>query len=648
MYTTICNTAQIKYKSDCDGCQHTITTSPCTASVFTIDVPLQIMCSKSYAEVGEVFFYTFVFHNATPFTLTHLVCHDLLNPTLKYVENTLTYNTVLLGQMQFEGTIELPDLLPSRFGVLQFKVYATELPDPDVIINAYSITYDSITTSVSPVENKPELHATDVESYAVDTLYSGIVETYLGNCELHLEQTPDKKMLTKNSRVHMEGTVTNTGNTTLVDDYVSLEFPDGTSFVPNSLYVNGISVELTEENAFSVGTLHPNDLLSYCYELQVNEELPEGHLDAIAVAKGINSDIRSSHSTISSNEVVNHFIVDPHEPALEGVVLTLSASCCTVEWGDMFTYCLSINNYNEYSITALYLTDNLPEGVCYVPNSLMVNEINQQLSEFPSGLVLPDLEAKETHQITFRAMLCSLPETLQISNLFTLNYKYTTSECSDQSNTLVLSTSCHMLILRHTPDHVTLVSNDTICYTGTLSNLSSEDCLTTYISVCFPADACVVEDSVFVNGQPACFSAKGELYIDNLARGESVTYCYALILQDTLPDVLIDSAVAYGSSKDCCSTHPAVVSNTVVNKFCFSESTQYSESSSEESNKSSTPIEFINRPERTNSYGSFNEKCLMNEFIGGSYNANFPSSPTNTSDNYLQLLHLLIFLLYSV
>lgn len=264
--TNLINYAQTDYQYiDITTTPSTITASIDSNNVVTtINTPIMDLVKSSTPSIitgnGQTITYVLTLNNYGNATANNVTFLDTMPNGTSFVPNSVQ----ILGN-PVSGTVLPPTglnigALPNGFfTTLSFKVTVTSVPSNNSISNFCDVAFDYL---VNPTT------ARNVTSRST----SNTLSLFTSNLRVDLSgirKWVDKKFATTNDILTYVVTIPNSGNTTALNVVVVDTIPSGTSYVANSLLVNG----LPSSNlpiSINVGTIAAGTLATLQFKLKVN------------------------------------------------------------------------------------------------------------------------------------------------------------------------------------------------------------------------------------------------------------------------------------------------------------------------------------------------------------------------------------------
>lgn len=212
--------------------------------------------SKTLVKAGEVV------HNKVTVTnnsSAQLIYTFIGNPTPKggsYVDGSVKVNGVEQTNKNMISGFFLPDMNPGDTITIEYDL---KIDDPMTVNPVIDVSQFQYTV------NKPELNKIKYKEYTDKITINVISE------KLSVLKSVDKAFAAKGETLTYTITITNEGNLDINDIYFRDNIPQGTTFVENSVVVDGVSnPAYFPENGYKVADLAPNQSTTTSFKVTVN------------------------------------------------------------------------------------------------------------------------------------------------------------------------------------------------------------------------------------------------------------------------------------------------------------------------------------------------------------------------------------------
>ncbi|MDR1700772.1 MAG: DUF11 domain-containing protein, partial [Lachnoclostridium sp.] len=127
----------------------------------------------------------------------------------------------------------------------------------------------------------------------------------------------------------------------------------------------------------------------------------------------------------------NDYAIDDislHEVKVPAYTPHKEADISTAIIGDIVNYTITLPNSGKNSLKEVTLTDLVPEGFSFIPNSVVVNGANHPDANPNDGFMIPDIPGGDTLHVTFSVTADFIPSVNPTINTAEINYSYTPVE----------------------------------------------------------------------------------------------------------------------------------------------------------------------------------------------------------------------------
>lgn len=476
-----------------------------TLPVYSPNLSIVKSGSTTNATVGDTVTYTLQVNNggnvAANVTLT-----DNIPSGSSYVAGSFRLNgNVIAGANPATG-VNLGSLAAGSANTVTFQVLVTNLPTPPTLVDQATASYsfnspDGRTISGTVASNTLTIpvtlpNVTAVKSASVSDVAVGETFTY--------------------SVVTTNGGIQPINNVILTDS-----LPAGTIFVPGSVTVRGTVVASANPNSgISIGTLTAGSSATVTFQLTVQALPASGSLlnrASVSYSSGAFTGISNSNS-----------ITTPvYQPI---IAINKSASQTNATLGDQLAYTLVVTNSGNIG-AQVTVTDTIPAGLTFVPNSVTVNGTARPGTSPLTGITLGSLLTGATATVVFRATLNTLPSPPTLENQGTATYTYQLPSGrnlsgSSQSNIVRIPASAPNISISKTVNTPDATVGDILTYTVIATNAGISAVQNLVISDT-PSGSEFVPGSVTINGTTAgSASPVSGIAVGTLNSSSSVTVTY--------------------------------------------------------------------------------------------------------------------------
>lgn len=490
------------------------------------------------------------------------------------VGDTVSYTITVSNQGNYGAQINLTDNLPA----------GTILVPNSVIVNGQPLPAGNPATGIPAGNVAPGATTTITFSVVVDTLPSpqqlvnqasvalsytlpdgrNITESALSNVLTITVSAPDVDVVKSTTSTSVSVgdivtysiAVTNNGIATVNNVVFTDAVPTSTVLAPTGVFVDGVlRPGANPSTGITLGSIAPGVTVTVVFSVQVTA------LPASAVLNN-QSTVSFTSGVFSATTFSNTVTTPVYQPILSAVK-TGDQTIATV--GDTVVYSIAISNAGNYG-ASVTLTDTIPAGTEFVPNSVIINGASAPGADPASGIPLGVVST--TTLVTFSVVIVTLPLSQSITNQASATFSYTlpdgrTLGGTITSNALNIQVSAPNVSVVKTASVVDAVVGDTIVYEMVVTNEGIDPVNNIVLTDPISPAVTFVAGSVLVDGVPRA-SANPALGIalGSLAPGASIAVSYAVRVNTlpTPPQVSSQSSVSFTSGV----FSGAAYSNTVV------------------------------------------------------------------------------------
>ncbi|MDM5427036.1 DUF11 domain-containing protein [Bacillus mycoides] len=460
-----------------------------TTQINTANIVATKLTSTNFADVGDVILYATILTNNGNIPASNVTFTDIIPAGTLFIPNTVTINNVPIANANPANGILIGTIGANSSRTVSFQVFVPNIPAVNPITNqsgtTFQYTYDP---------SKPAV---------MQMVASNTVQTTINNASIAATKSADKQFANVNDIITYTTTLTNSGNTLASNVIFTDVIPNGTSFIPNSVTVNGNTLpNVNPANGIAIDPINPNANTTISFQIKVNS-------------------IPSPNPIPNQSNTTYQYIVNPNLPpasanALSNVittqinnatiVATKSVNTPTAAIGDIVTYTIAVTNTGNIPASANVLTDGLGAGASFIQNSVTINNVPQPGLDPSLGIHLADIPPGNTVFITFQAQILAIPPSGTLTNNALVNYEYTVNPNqspavgSTITNTTVTPIIDATLSINKTVNSTFATIGDTLTFTSTITNSGNTTANNVIFTDLIPDGTTFIPNSFTVNG----------------------------------------------------------------------------------------------------------------------------------------------------
>lgn len=492
-----------------------------TTTINDASISLTKSVDKTTVLSGGTLTYTVVLQNTGNTTATNVVVQDTLPTSTTFVPGSVTGGTGSPATGITVGNIP-----PSGVNTVTFQVAVTNPPTSLTLPN-------TATENHTFVSNNPSIGSTTIANATSNTVTTNVAIIEINS---HKAVTPPYGSL--GDTLSYTITVTNPGTLLVTDVVLTDTIPPGTTYIANSAQVNGVPATGSPDTGIPLGTLPSSSVTTITFDVLVTSIPPGGvapnsattdysySINGTTIAASTNTN--TVLTTIADATIVSSKAVDKPYAVL----------------GDTLTYTIVLSYAGNTSANNVTITDTLPTGVNFIPNSITINGVPQPglVPTPPGGANIGNLTTPGVYTLTFQAQVTTLPATNPILNNATVDFTFTSDPSvpngsirTDITNTVATTLSfANLSDITKQVDKSYADCGDMLTYTIGIPNTGTTDATNVVFHDTIPLNTTFVTDSVTVNGvpQPGTNPQAG-IVIGSIAPGEIATVTFQTVITCT-------------------------------------------------------------------------------------------------------------------
>ena len=273
-----------------------------------------------------------------------------------------------------------------------FQVIVTSTPPSNPITNVASIQYVFIVDPASPP--------------VTGTINSNSASTQINNATVTTVLQANRSIVSIGDIITYTATLTNTGNFPANSVLLINGVPEGALFVPNSVTLNGISLpDASPTLGIPVGIIAPGDSATITFQFLASSIPPQGAIinQALTSYTYIVDPSQPPVTATSSSNTVNTAVVDASLSVIKSTDSLVQSTDGTI------TYTVVVQNNGNTTANTVTLTDLVPEGTAFIPNSVTINGVSVPGADPNVGIPLNSITPSEIVTVTFQVIVQSIP-----------------------------------------------------------------------------------------------------------------------------------------------------------------------------------------------------------------------------------------------
>ncbi|WP_434166568.1 DUF7507 domain-containing protein [Bacillus thuringiensis] len=496
-----------------------------TTQINTANIVATKLTSTNFADIGDVILYATILTNNGNIPAANVTFTDIIPTGTLFIPNTVTINNVPIANANPANGISIGTIGANSSRTVAFQVFVPTIPAVNPITNqsgtTFQYTYDP---------SKPAI---------MQMVASNTVQTTINNASIAATKSADKQFANVNDIITYTTTLANNGNTLASNVIFTDVIPNGTSFIPNSVTVNGNTLpNVNPANGIAIDPINPNANTIISFQVQVNS-------------------IPNPNPIPNQSNTTYQYVVDPNLPPASAntlsnlittqinnatIVATKSVNTPTAAIGDIVTYTIAVTNTGNTPASATVLTDGLGAGASFIPNSVTINNVPQPGLDPSLGVHLADISPGDTVFITFQAQILAIPPSGTLTNNALVNYEYTVNPNqspavnSTITNTTVTPIIDATLVINKSASTTFATIGDTITFTSSVTNTGNTTANNIIFTDTIPNGTTFIPNSFKINDVTVPnANPQNSINIGNLNSNASATLSFQVNIT-TLPN----------------------------------------------------------------------------------------------------------------
>ncbi|SFD82091.1 conserved repeat domain-containing protein [Paenibacillus catalpae] len=466
--------------------------------------------STGNATLGDSIIYTLSVANTGNLAAAVIVT-DTIPAGTTFTENSIIVNGVPFPGISPVTGIDIGSVAPGGTTTVTFGVVVTALPSPQVISNTATAAY-----SYTPPDGRT----------LNGSVNSNTVSFPVSAPNVGVDLSANYTAVTIGDTIVYTAVISNSGIETINNVQFTDPAPAGTSFIPGTVTVNGTPVPgASPIGGIPVGSIPPGGTVTIIFSNSVNAVPDPAVLNNTA-------SVTFTSGAFSGTAFSNTVSTPVYRPVVS-VVKSSSTSNASV--GETVTYSFLVSNTGNYPST-ITLTDNIPAGTSFVPNSVIVGGAPVPGVDPVTGIPIGSVAAGATVGVMFSVVIDTLPNPQQLTDTGTASISYTLPDGRPFNETVVSNTvtfpvsAPNAAVVKSTTSTAVSIG-DTVTYATTITNSGIATISNVLFTDPIPAGSSFVAGSLTVDGvlRPAANPATG-IIIDAISPGATTAIVFNVIV----------------------------------------------------------------------------------------------------------------------
>ncbi|MEB8775405.1 DUF11 domain-containing protein, partial [Bacillus cereus] len=330
---------------------------------FTEVISANVIATKTtpiqYADLQTIIPYTISITNNGNIQVENIIVTDIIPANTSFIENSVIVNGNARPNDNPLNGIQIDNIPPNTTATILFQVRVTSIPQTNPISNTSTIEYEYT------VPNRPPITETIISSAAL---------TEINHANLNSNKAVDLAFATVGDTLTYTITLNQTGNVAVNDVIIQDIIPQGTTFIENSVIVNGETLPgVNPVSGIPIGTITIGGDAIVSFQVTVTSIPTPNELNNNAITT-FNYIVNPNNVPVTNTTTTNTVKTTVQN---DNVIAFKSADVTNALPGQTLTYTITITNSGNVTIEDLLAIDAVPIDTTFVAGSVTINGINQ-------------------------------------------------------------------------------------------------------------------------------------------------------------------------------------------------------------------------------------------------------------------------------
>nr|WP_268235140.1 hypothetical protein [Priestia taiwanensis] len=489
---------------------------------FTDILSANVVATKTtpiqYADLQTIIPYTISILNNGNIQIENITVTDIIPANTSFIANSVIVNGIARPNDDPQTGIQIDSIPSTTTATVLFQVRITSIPQINPISNTSTVEYQYT------LPNRPPITETITSSAAI---------TEVNHADLDSNKAVDRTFAAIGDTLTYTITLNQTGNVPANDVNVVDLIPEGTTFIEDSVIVNGQPLQNVDPaTGIPVGTIGVSGSVTVSFQVRVTSIPTPNTLNNFATTT-FSYVVNPTEPPIlitQQTNIVSTTVINPI------VTISKNANRLTTTVGDTITFALEVTNQSSIPTISTSVVDTIPDGTTFVEGSVTIDGIPFPNVRPDTGIEIGSLLPEENATITFETLVTSIPSSNTIINsaIVTAAFQLTPQDpiirLTFDSN--VVSISVQSITTTVIKD--ASVSSATLTqyfdYTIRITNTSTVPLTSVSLQDIVPTGLRFINGTVLINGIPSPLVDPniGFLVTTNLEPNETVTISFTV------------------------------------------------------------------------------------------------------------------------
>ncbi|MGL4848101.1 MAG: DUF7507 domain-containing protein, partial [Clostridium sp.] len=450
---------------------------------------------------GDVIPYTIVLKNTGNVNATSVLFKDTVPSGTTLNAGTLKLNGSAAPGNLTSG-VTVGTLAPNQVATITFDVTITTIPAVNPIPNEGIVDYSYL---VDPTQ------APRTDSQISNKVTTTIKLALISNVDGGLVKSNDLTFAKVGDQITYTIPIKNTGNVDANNVLIKDTIPNGTSYVPSSLTVDGVPNAGSISSGITLGTIVPNGVKTISFKVLVDTiPVPNPIPNQALIDYSFTVDTPNDTNTKNLSNTVLTTIAQAYiRPSDGGLVKLVDKAFADV--GETVTYTVVLKNTGNVDATNVKLFDTIPNDTTLVSGSILVNGVAGTGDLVTAGVTVGTIAPNAVATVQFKVIVNTIPTPNPLVNAAdtTFSYLVGATTVNDRNTTNSVQTKVNTAIITNGNGSLTKAVdkafadiNDIVTYTITVTNTGNVDATNVIVKDTIPTDTTYVASSLTVDGVP--------------------------------------------------------------------------------------------------------------------------------------------------